>query len=337
MKYNVFTALFTAFAIFALLWHRNLISVRHVFLDPFFHGIPLGILAVGASVMLGAIVGALREYHFRKITKQMTNALGQLQRLNMNYQLPVALLYDYKKFATNYQNLSQLLSEQSETIQRHTNERAGREQELLEKAIFKERNRLARDLHDSVSQQLFAISMMTSAMNEATEPQYLLKKQLGALEEMAVQAQGEMRALLLHLRPVQLEGKKLVKGIEELLTELTAKQAMEISWHLDNLSLEHGVEDHLFRILQEAISNTLRHAKATRLEVRLRKLENMALLRIIDNGIGFDPNQRKAGSYGLGSMQERTTEIGGNLNIISAPQKGTQVEVKIPIKEGYHD
>jgi len=331
MKYNVFTALFTALLIFALLWQQNLISIRHVFLAPVLHGIPLGILAVGGGVLLGTVVGSLREYHFRKITKQMTNALGQLQRLNRNYQLPSAIKYDYKKFATHYQNLSQLLDEQAQTIQKHTNERAGREQELLEKAIFKERNRLARDLHDSVSQQLFAISMMTSAMNESTEPSYPLKKQLGALEEMAVQAQGEMRALLLHLRPVQLEGKKLVKGIEELLTELTAKQAMEITWRLDNLSLEHGVEDHLFRILQEAISNTLRHAKATRLEVRLRQLEGMALLRIIDNGVGFDTTKRKAGSYGLGSMQERTTEIGGSLNIISAPQKGTQVEVKVPI------
>ena len=334
MKYNVFTAIATALATLLLLRLYMGASLRALFLQPVAGGVPLAGLAIGFGVVLGMVVGAMREYHFRKVTRGMTDALGQLQRLNVGYKLPSSLAADHKKFKQSYEGLSLLVHEQAQTIQKQTNDRAGREQELLEKAIFKERNRLARELHDSVSQQLFAISMMASAINESTPTDAPLKKQLGAVEEMAIQAQGEMRALLLHLRPVQLEGKKLVKGIEELLTELSTKQAMEITWRLDKMSLEQGVEDHLFRILQEAISNTLRHAKASRLEVRFRKLEGMALLRIIDNGIGFDPNGRKAGSYGLGSMHERTIEVGGTLKIISAPHKGTQVEVKIPIKEG---
>ena len=331
MKHNVFTSFFTALATLLLLGYYYSLGLRGLFMQPVFHGISLGVLALGFGVLLGAVVGAIREYHFKKVTRQMSDALAQLQSLNVSYQLPPALSQDHKRFRDRFEKVARLIDEQSKTIQRQTNERSGREQELLEKAIFQERNRLARELHDSVSQQLFAISMMTSAMNEGAPAGTPLKKQLETVEEMAVQAQSEMRALLLHLRPVQLEGKKLVKGIEDLLMELSAKQTLDITWRLDNISLEHGVEDHLFRILQEAISNTLRHAKATKLEVRLRQLENMAMLRIIDNGTGFDVTRRKTGSYGLGSMHERTAEVGGTLKIVSAPQKGTQIEVKVPL------
>ena len=101
---------------------------------------------------------------------------------------------------------------------------------MRQEAISQERHRLARELHDSVSQQLFAMSMMMSAINEQITEFPEVTKQLQLVENMVVNAQSEMRALLLHLRPVQLEGKKLTEGIEELLTELSRKQHMKIEW-----------------------------------------------------------------------------------------------------------
>ena len=92
-------------------------------------------------------------------------------------------------------------------------------------------------------------------------------KQRMLVEEIINDAQTEMRALLLHLRPVQLEGKSLKAGMEEILTELTARLPMKVTWKIQDVSLDKGVEDHLFRILQESVSNTLRHAKASLLEV----------------------------------------------------------------------
>ncbi|TKI12488.1 ATP-binding protein, partial [Bacillus cereus] len=86
-----------------------------------------------------------------------------------------------------------------------------------------------------------------------------------------------------------------------------------------------------FRIVQEALSNTLRHAKAKKTEVRLRKIDQYAILKIIDDGVGFEVGVNKAGSYGLRSMQERVHEIGGTLKVLSFPAKGTQIEVKVPI------
>ncbi len=102
-------------------------------------------------------------------------------------------------------------------------EKVENEGELIERIISEERNRLARELHDSVSQQLFAASMMMSALMETYAGSEQGKKQLKLVEQMIHQSQLEMRALLLHLRPVQLKGKSLQDGMRELLTELAQK------------------------------------------------------------------------------------------------------------------
>jgi two-component system, NarL family, sensor histidine kinase LiaS len=193
-------------------------------------------------------------------------------------------------------------------------------------------------LHDSVSQQLFAASMLISAINESEDtssPQ--LSKQLQMVEQMVQQSQLEMRALLLHLRPVPLKGKTLQEGMLELLSELKQKVPMTIQWKIEPFPLDKGIEDHLFRILQEAISNTLRHAKATTLEVLFIVRDQFAILRVVDDGVGFNVEEVKTTSYGLQTMRERALEIGGNLQIVSLPGKGTRLEVKIPIMEGDDD
>ena len=82
---------------------------------------------------------------------------------------------------------------------------------------------------------------------------------------------------------------------------------------MESFSLEKGVEDHLFRILQESVSNTLRHAKASKLEVLLIKRDDLVILRIVDDGVGFDVDEMKAGSYGMQNMHERAVEMGGTL------------------------
>lgn len=294
------------------------------------------VMVIPLSVAVGGIIGAFVSIYVTRAIDDLSRTLEALQRGNFYRKLPEEAFAELKGIESQIDQLARRLEEQTVTMQKRTNEKAEKEQELLEAAISGERNRLARELHDSVSQQLFAISMMSSAMNEQIEEGAVLKKQLQMLEEMSIQTQGEMRALLLHLRPIQLEGKKLTDGIRELLTELSTRQQLKITWHVDDLELEKGVEDHLFRILQEAISNTLRHAEANSLEIRLRKIEPFAIMRIIDDGVGFDPEVRKVGSYGLESMRERVNEVGGTLKIMSLLNKGTQIEVKVPLlKEGY--
>lgn len=205
-----------------------------------------------------------------------------------------------------------------------------------EEIVKEERQRLARELHDSVSQQLFAASMLLSAVKESQGTEDMsspLNKQLGTVETIINDSQAEMRALLLHLRPINLEGKRLKKGIEQLLVELKTKVKIDLTWDIADLNLNNGVEDHLFRIVQELLSNTLRHAKASSLEVYLQKVDKNVSLKFIDDGVGFDSSESSAGSYGLCNIKERVSGMGGTCKIISFKGKGTSVDIRVPYIE----
>ena len=236
--------------------------------------------------------------------------------------------------AEQIDRIGRQMAEQAKLSQRLATEKVEDQESRIQEIIEQERNRLARELHDSVSQQLFAASMMMSAINttkQGTSEDDREAKQLKMVEEMIHQSQLEMRALLLHLRPVALKNKTLQEGIEELLIELSQKVTMEIKWKVEEFPLDKGIEDHLFRILQESVSNTLRHSKASKLEVLLIKRDDLVILRIVDDGIGFEVETMKAGSYGMQNMHERAVEVGGTLKVISVKSKGTRLEVKVPV------
>ena len=210
--------------------------------------------------------------------------------------------------------------------------------ETKEQVIQEERRRIARELHDSVSQQLFAAMMMISALNERADKfDEKEQKQLKMIEHVLSQAQSEMRALLLHLRPISLESKSLKSGIEGLLVELQTKVQMKIHWDIEDVKLPEGVEDHLFRIAQELLSNTLRHSHATTLEVYLRQLDSTVLFKIEDNGVGFNSEEILPGSYGINNMKERVQGLGGQVRIVSFPNQGTTIEIKIPLSRHMED
>ena len=203
-----------------------------------------------------------------------------------------------------------------------------------EEILEAERHRLARELHDSVSQQLFAAMMMMSALNEQAirdDAPEMQKKQLAMVTDIINASQSEMRALLLHLRPVTLEGKSLKQGIEQLLKELETKIKISLKWDIEEFTMPSSIEDQLFRVIQELLSNTLRHAKADELEVYLNHIEHNVLLRVIDDGVGFDVDNQKAGSYGLMNIRQRISAVGGTLKIISFKNQGTSIEIKIPL------
>ena len=160
------------------------------------------------------------------------------------------------------------------------------------------------------------------------------QKPLLQVERMVQQAQLEMRALLLHLRPAALNNKSLAEGLEELLVELREKVLFDIRFRLEEVTLSKGAEDHLFRIAQETLSNTLRHAQATEVDVLFVERDGLAILRVQDNGVGFKDSDGKGGSYGLQNVKERAIEIGGTCKIVSVPSQGTIVEVKLPARKG---
>lgn len=206
-------------------------------------------------------------------------------------------------------------------------------EETKEEIIEGERHRIARELHDSVSQELFAAMMLLSTVNSSHQDLTEAKKQLilQKITNIIEHAQSEMRALLLHLRPIGLEGKTLSAGIIQLLTELETKVPLSIKWELDDVQLDSGIENHLFRIVQEVISNTLRHAKAKHFDVFLKVDASQVQLKIIDDGVGFDLTHKdKLGAYGLYNIKERAKNLGGVCHMISKSGKGTSIEIAIP-------
>jgi two-component system, NarL family, sensor histidine kinase LiaS len=204
-------------------------------------------------------------------------------------------------------------------------------------AALEERQRLARDLHDTVSQQLFAITMLAATAVRHHEQQSVhLEKTLTQLAEISNAAQREMRALLLHLRPLNLEGRSFYEAALDFL------RAIEERYHLrceisvdDNTDLPPSIEDELFRILQEAMANVLKHADATQVKVELREeAKQIIRLSVLDDGIGIDERLTgdKGLSYGLNTMKERAARLGGECRIWKREQ-GTAVEIRIPIVE----
>ena len=292
---------------------------------------PFILLIPSVSIVIGILFGMISGFFWRKQLQSVDGWLHQIEE-GRPLEIENASLVEIRMISNRLSKIQKQITEQAKLSQRLATEAAEDQEIRMQEIIFQERNRLARELHDSVSQQLFAASMLMSAINEVKTPSDDWEtKQLKMVEEMIHQSQLEMRALLLHLRPVALKGKSLQDGIKELLTELTQKVAMNINSKIEGFSVEKGIEDHLFRILQESVSNTLRHAKATLLEVILIKRDGFIILRVTDNGIGFDVDENKAGSYGMQNMYERAVEIGGTLKVVSLKNKGTRLEVKIPI------
>ncbi|MGG0718088.1 sensor histidine kinase [Robertmurraya massiliosenegalensis] len=300
---------------FQELWKRNLMDI------------PILLFIPSLSLAIGLVFGIVSGLYWKKQFQTLDAALHEVEE-GRNLDIDEEVFEDKKVILQRIKKIQRQMSEQVLLSQKLANEKAEDQENRIQEIISQERNRLARELHDSVSQQLFAASMLMSAINETNE---LESKQLKMVEGMIHQSQLEMRALLLHLRPVALKGKTLQEGIEELLIELSQKVTMEIHWKVEDFPLDKGVEDHLFRILQESVSNTLRHSKATEVEVLLIKRDGFVILRVVDDGIGFDVEESKAGSYGMQNMYERAVEIGGALKIISVKNKGTRLEVKVPI------
>ena len=239
------------------------------------------------------------------------------------------------KLKKSLSEVTMLIATQKKSLLKMSDERAEGEDKRIQELIIQERQRLARELHDSVSQQLFAASMLLSAITEQQESDNeVTPKPLAQAEKIVQQAQLEMRALLLHLRPAALHNKSLTQGLEELLFELQQKVHFTIRFRLEEVSLSKGAEDHLFRIAQETLSNTLRHANASEVDILFVERDGLAIFRVQDNGVGFMKDEGNAGSYGLHHIQERAVEMGGTSKIVSVPSQGTIVEVKVPVEKG---
>jgi len=203
-----------------------------------------------------------------------------------------------------------------------------------ELAVLEERTRLARELHDSVTQSLYSLVLLAEGwrrmVNEGDTTQ--IEDYLGRIGEIAQQSLKEMRLLIHELHPPVLEREGLVGALRQRIDAVEERVGIEARVLMEELiELPAAVEQGLYRIAQEALNNALKHADSTTVTVRIRPEDEQIMLEVTDNGRGFDPQAVKhGGGIGLGSMRERARQMGGVLTILSAPDTGTTVRATVP-------
>jgi signal transduction histidine kinase len=200
-----------------------------------------------------------------------------------------------------------------------------------------ERQRIARDLHDSVSQSLFSTTLHVRTAQRALELEELdssgpVGEELREIGQLTRGALAEMRALILELRPGALAEEGLVAALTKQAAALSAREGLSIEVDGPDAQLPLGpqVEEQLYRLGQEALANVVKHARTTSATVRIAAAGDTVSIEIHDDGRGFDPAAVGPEHFGLRSMRGRVVDLGGRLEITSAPGRGTVLRVEVP-------
>jgi signal transduction histidine kinase len=201
-------------------------------------------------------------------------------------------------------------------------------------AIVEERNRLARELHDSVTQSLYSLTLFAETAKRMMEVGEMAETRrcLNEIANSSQQALKEMRLLVHKLRPSTYKDVGLANSIEQRLRAVEGRSGIKFDFQADkNLSLNPEVEGALYAIAVEALNNALKHARADQVLVELTQDSETIYLKISDNGSGFELDQaRQSGGLGLSSIQERVAELQGFIQIDTTPGAGTTIHVRIP-------
>ncbi len=205
-------------------------------------------------------------------------------------------------------------------------------EQAQEMAALRERNRLARELHDSVSQALYGIALgaRTAKALLLRDPSHLAEP-LDYVLSLAEAGLSEMRALIYELRPELLENEGLSVALTSQAFSLEARYGVEVRPDLcDEPNLPIEIKEALYRIAREALHNVVKHAGAKAIDLRLRCEDRGVVLEVEDDGCGFDPDGTYPGHLGLQSMRERAAHVGAALELSSRPGEGTCIRVVVP-------
>ncbi len=207
-----------------------------------------------------------------------------------------------------------------------------------ELTLVEERTRLARDLHDAVSQKLFSLRLTADAAAALiTTDTDRAATELAAVRRLAREASAELRAVLAELRPPALSEDGLVAALHKHVE--TLRHAHRVALTLDattSCAVPSDVEDTIFRVAQEALHNALRHADPKMIIVRLETCGDTVVLEVRDDGRGFDTTAESGAvrRLGLASMRERAERLGGTLVVSSEANAGTVVRIEVPLRPG---
>jgi signal transduction histidine kinase len=297
----------------------------------------LGRVSVGHS-NLGLAVSRTEPLIINNLLQRQENELGQHVPISMlalplrvqGTNIGILAMFKAKGFDQDDVRLMRVFAGQAAVAVDH----AQLTRQVHEMAILEERHRLSRELHDSVNQLLYGISLYTEAATRQLEQGDTVAAQRHLLNigESAQEALKEMRMLIFELRPSALTQMGLQASLSQRLKAVEEQLGLQPSfkWRV-NIPLDSHIEEALYGITQEALNNVVRHAKAHSVTVHLVQSGQTLILKIEDDGTGFTPDQISDSGVGLKTMRERAESLGAQLNIDSAPGQGTCITVEVKL------
>ncbi len=208
---------------------------------------------------------------------------------------------------------------------------------LAEKAaVYEERQRLARDLHDSVTQSIYSLTLLAESAKDLARigDAGRLETRLLELSDGSSQALKEMRLLLYELRQPVPEEADLLTALQRRIENVEHRAGIHAELVAEReIKLPLGFQGELYFIVNEALNNSLKYARASSVTIKLQQIQERILLEVMDNGVGFDPQNSQHMGMGLSTMRERANRLGGKFEIISEANRGASIRVEIPIRE----
>lgn len=285
-------------------------------------------------IPLGTIFGFITAGGFTRRLRHLTQVSGALAEGNLNRRAEDYSEDEIGQLAQQFNAMAEQIQTDTEQLRDLVEKNAQLVKDTQELAALKERNRLARDLHDGVKQHLFSMNLATSAaLNLLDDDLVATRSKLLEAKESSRQAQEEMLTLLRELRPAGLDERGFIKTLVEFLTSYKEREDVDIDLQVNEvIGLPLAYEEALFRVVQEALSNVTRHAQASRVGVELSETAGTITMKISDDGRGFDPGfVQSTNTMGMHGMRERVEGIGGKLVVDSIPETGTNIIVNLPI------
>ncbi|MGE5672507.1 MAG: ATP-binding protein [Mycobacterium leprae] len=297
----------------------------------------VGLLAGLAAGLVGSVVGYLMARSIKLRLWEAGDMAGRIAGGDFGVRLPEGNADEVGLLEEQLNAMAHQLESAISGLRQMAEQNRRLAEEAGRGAALEERAKLARDLHDTVNQQLFALSMRTAGVRRRLEKlggeAADLAPELATLEELARQAHGEARKLILQLRPTTLEQQGLGPALAEYVQATAAKEGWATNLEINEQLRLFGLPaENLFRIAQEALNNAAKHAEAKKIWVSLTASAGAVCMQVRDNGRGFD---MKAGvrptAVGLIGMQERVSALGGMLKVRSSRGSGTEITVTLPL------
>jgi signal transduction histidine kinase len=287
------------------------------------HRLSLAALVLLLTVPVGVVFGLLTTRSLRRRLRHLAEASQAVAAGDFDTRLTPASRDEVGQLERNFNDMTARLNEATERALKLASQNAR----------LAERSRISRELHDSISQHLFSLTLLSGGLQRALPSDSPLQAQMGLLSDTVATAIHEMRALVLDLHPSALTDKGLGPALEDLCASYRARLDMDVTARVEPVQLDAAGQHALLRVAQEAMGNAARHADATTVRLELRAVAGGAVLEVADDGRGFDTSAVSAPTSGVGLrlMRERIAELGGELALDSRPGSGTTVRALLYI------